>query len=375
MNDYWFEPLSRQHLEWPYDAYERLRRERPIHWHEDLQSWIISRYEHCAEIFSGHDLFAADYRRGGRSEDSAMISLLTLDPPEADVYRALARKVLRSSECAQALADTESWICDRISARLGCCVDLVSDLCIPASLHLIVNIMGISPLNEEVIKASNDIVRSMFSGLEPESYDPGMKARADLSEMLAEAAKSAERGALAELKQHPELPYLANSMRVMLLAGMNSASRFLGLALLTLLSGPGLRPLPAPEDMPTAVNELIRFDGPFQAMSRVTTRDVEFHSYKFSRGQEITCLVGSANRDESEFPQAEALLLGRRPNGHLAFGRGAHACVGVKLAMPLTVVLLSCLKRLAPDAILLASPVIDMNPTLRGVVHLQAQLL
>lgn len=304
-----------------------------------------------------------------------MISLLTLDPPEADAYRALARKGLSSSGCDQVLVKTESWLCNWIKSRLGSRLDLISDLCIPVSHHFITNIMGISSVNEGVLEASSAVVRSMFSGLEPEAYGPGIKARTDLSQMLAETAKYTEQGVLAELNRHPELPYLANSMRVILLAGINSASRFLGLALLALLSGPGLRSLPNSGEMPVAVNELIRFDGPFQAMSRVITRDIEFHGYSFFRGQEITCLVGSANRDESAFPRADALLLDRKPNAHLAFGRGIHACVGAKLAMPLAVVLLSRLRQLAPDTTQLAPPVLDKNPTLRGVVHLPAQLL
>jgi hypothetical protein len=372
--DPWFEPLSEYHLRSPYDTYRRLRGEQPVYWHNQLQSWLVSRHDHCSEVLSRADIFAADFRRAGRSEDQAMVSILTLDPPEHDPYRELIAGGLSPRHWAAVLAENDAWLADQVSTRLGTEIDLVNELCLPLALRSVAAVMGIEPINHELMDASAAVVASMFSGFEPAAQAPGMAARAELSRILAETARTAPAGLLAQVRDHPELPYLVNSMRVVLLAGINSASRFLGLALMSLLSGPGLESLPAAAQLPTAVNELIRFDGPFQAMSRIVVADCDFHGQAFCRGQEVITLLGSANRDPRIFAEPDALVLGRSPNPHLGFGRGMHACVGARFAVSLTVGLLTCLARQAPGTKLAGQAIMDRNPTLRGVMKLPAVL-
>src|SRR5260370_42058180 len=101
--------------------------------------------------------------------------------------------------------------------------------------------------------------------------------------------------------------------------------------------------------MALAINELIRFDGPFQALSRIAVRDFDFHGHEFLRGQELIALIGSANRDEAVFAEPDTLRLSRQPNDHLGFGLGSHSCLGPPQAAKLTGEPLPCLPGLAPD--------------------------
>lgn len=372
--DPWFDPLTDGHLANPYETYRRLRGAHPVYWHDQLQSWVISRHAYCGELLARPELFAADFRRAGRQEDEAMVSVLTLDGPQHAPYRALISGRMSPRHWADLMTDNRSWLEDQVSSRKGAQVDLVADLCLPLAVRSVARIVGIDQVDDELHAASAAVVASMFSGLEPAAEAPGMAARSELSRMLANAAKKARHGLLADGQRYQELPYLINSIRVVLLAGINSASRFLGLALLSILSGPGLGALTPELDMTLAINELIRFDGPFQALSRIAVRDYNFHGHEFLRGQELIALIGSANRDEAVFDEPDTLRLSRRPNEHLGFGLGSHSCLGAPLAVELTGELLSCLARLVPDSSLTGTVVMDRNPTLRGAVVLPARL-
>ena len=77
---------------------------------------------------------------------------------------------------------------------------------------------------------------------------------------------------------------------------------------------------------------LFRSDSPVQVTSRVPLEDVEIQGVRIPKGDEVNVLIGSANRDPAQFPDAHRLVLDRRDNRHLSFGHGAHFCLGAPLA-------------------------------------------
>jgi hypothetical protein len=87
-----------------------------------------------------------------------------------------------------------------------------------------------------------------------------------------------------------------------------------------------------PELLPAAVDELLRYDSPVPALIKVPTEDVELHGKRMRAGEMVFPLIGSADRDERQFPDADRLDVGRQPNRHLAFGHGIHFCLGGPLA-------------------------------------------
>jgi len=82
----------------------------------------------------------------------------------------------------------------------------------------------------------------------------------------------------------------------------------------------------------TAVEEMLRWVTPIQNMNRTATRDAEIGGMPIRAGEKVILLYPSANRDENAFPDAHEFHVGRRPNDHLAFGHGAHFCLGASLA-------------------------------------------
>ena len=86
------------------------------------------------------------------------------------------------------------------------------------------------------------------------------------------------------------------------------------------------------ETAPTALEEFIRFDAPLHYFERTATEDLELGGVAIKEGQKIVSLLGSANRDEAVFEDADSMNLLRDPNPHIGFGAGIHFCIGAPLA-------------------------------------------
>ena len=84
--------------------------------------------------------------------------------------------------------------------------------------------------------------------------------------------------------------------------------------------------------LPTAVEELVRFDSPLQLFERTATADVAIGGVTVREGQKIAALLGAANRDPAVFAEPDTLDVGRVDNPHITFGAGVHFCIGAPLA-------------------------------------------
>jgi len=86
------------------------------------------------------------------------------------------------------------------------------------------------------------------------------------------------------------------------------------------------------ELVPGAVEEMLRWVSPIKNMNRTATRDIELHDKVIAAGDRVLLLYPSANRDEEVFPEPDTFDVRRTPNDHVAFGFGAHLCLGQRLA-------------------------------------------
>jgi cytochrome P450 len=87
-----------------------------------------------------------------------------------------------------------------------------------------------------------------------------------------------------------------------------------------------------PERIPALVEEALRYDGPIQFLVREAVQDTEIAGFEIPKGSVVLPLLGSANRDDTQFPNAHRFDVARAPQGHLAFGFGNHFCLGASLA-------------------------------------------
>jgi cytochrome P450 len=123
-------------------------------------------------------------------------------------------------------------------------------------------------------------------------------------------------------------------VRLLLVAGHNSTTSALGNCIMRLAADDRLqtRLRSEPELIPPAIDELLRLETPVQAVPRWATEDVEVAGRAVHAGEKVMLLLASANRDPVQFPDPDAFIIERRPNPHLAFGRGIHRCIGKDLA-------------------------------------------
>jgi cytochrome P450 len=109
--------------------------------------------------------------------------------------------------------------------------------------------------------------------------------------------------------------------------------------------------------MQMAIEELLRYDSPVErALTRWVAKDVELGGQQVHRGEMVIIILGSANRDERRFADPAVLNLDRQPNPHLAFGKGAHYCLGAPLARLEAEISLSALFQRFPDLRLEIAP-------------------
>jgi cytochrome P450 len=123
-------------------------------------------------------------------------------------------------------------------------------------------------------------------------------------------------------------------VQLLLVGGQETTVNLINNAVLSLLEHPDQLALlrATPELLPSAIEEVLRYRSPFQWMTRATTREVELHGQIIPAGKLVLPVMGAANRDPRQFPDANRLDIRRDPNPHIAFGHGIHACLGAPLA-------------------------------------------
>jgi cytochrome P450 len=122
--------------------------------------------------------------------------------------------------------------------------------------------------------------------------------------------------------------------------------------------------------LPTAVEELMRWDTPLQMFERWVLEDIEVHGVEIPRGAEVALLFGSANRDETVFDDPDRLDVGRPENPHISFGAGIHFCLGAPLARIELIESFGALLERAPKLELVSEPEWKPGYVIRGLKSL-----
>jgi cytochrome P450 len=129
-----------------------------------------------------------------------------------------------------------------------------------------------------------------------------------------------------------------------------------------------------PSLLPTAIEELLRFESPLQLNNRLTTAPMSLAGQAIEAGSFLTLAIGAANRDPAQFPDPDRLDIGRKPNHHVAFGHGGHACAGMNVARLEARVAIGRLVARFPRLALAGLPARDPRVRFRGFRHLPVEL-
>ena len=340
------------HLD-PYPVYSRLRDEFPVHHNARLNFWTLSRYADVFEALQAPDVFISGkgvmvgLPAGDDGLASAAVPLLiTTDRPRHTQLRALVsraftpRRVARLEPRIRAITRT---LLDNLKGRPG--FDLVRDFSAPLPTIVIAEMLGVPPEDQEWFKLKSTEVAQfdptrVDRNRSAEAMGPAVELGRYLAEVLAQRRSEPRDDLLSALLaaeidgQKLAEPELIGFSFLLLVAGNETTTNLISNAAILLDRHRDQRRLliEDPARIPVAVEEFLRFDSPVQGLGRTTTAPVTLHGVTIPAGGKVLLLFGSANRDERRFERPEIFDVLRDPNPHVAFGFGAHFCLGANLA-------------------------------------------
>jgi len=343
----------------PYPSYARLRTEEPVHWHPELRCWFVTRYEDVAAALSGPSMspdrltpfYAAlpSQTQGTLAEMMRYLNLWMIfrDPPDHTRLRVLVNKAFLPGTILGFKSRIEAII-DRLLNNLArkSETDLVADFTMPLPALVIMAMMGVPEDRLYHVKAWSDDIM-LFIGTARATQDKYTRARRGAVEMAAlfrdeikkrRAAPSVDLlsrliAARDEEDRLSEDELVATAM-LLLFAGHETTTNLLSTAMLTMMRNPEQRArLAANREMAsTAVEEFLRYEAPTNAMGRIVRTTHEVRGVTLVEGDRLFAIINAANRDETQFPEANKVDVSRQPNRHLTFGLGTHFCLGAQLA-------------------------------------------
>ncbi|WP_121715848.1 cytochrome P450 [Streptomyces sp. E5N91] len=364
----------------PHPIYREWYGRSPVLWDSDIEAWLVTGYEEALTALRDAERFCQDWRRVGVDTPPSLLSLQTLDPPEHTRVRHLVLEGFKAADLSALEQEVRTSLDGLLAEVQGAGgFDFVTKIAEPLTLHAVTRLLGVPSVDPDwFIPRSHTIVDGMDSSLRPECYEPGVKARAELSELVGEWLDAPlPEGFTAHVVRRAnevgvERDVLHNSLRVVLQAGFQTASRFLSTGLHALLRLPP--ELRRPVDNDLAVNELVRFAGPVHVESRACVEDTVLGGQQIRVGQIVSMFLGAANRDPRTFDAPDVPRWDRTPNRHLGFGRGPHACLGAQVAVMIARAVLGTLGHRCPTASLVAEPRPRPNVTEHGLFELHVAL-
>jgi cytochrome P450 len=372
-----FNPYSYDIHEDPFPTYRQLREQAPAYRNEALGFWALSRYDDVLAAFKDPLTFSnaqgVSLERSSQVDASAVASFLAMDPPRHDQMRALVSRGFTPRRVAdlepRIRALTAAYVDSFIAA--GRC-DIIQDFAARLPMDVVSELLGVPPADRDVLRHWADTVVHREAGkadIPPAAMqasgqllmyfrdlvEPRKQARgADLASALLDAEIDG-----ARLEERDVMAFLF----LMIIAGNETTTKLIGNALYWLWKNPGERERVRANrtPIPNWIEETLRYDGSTQMLARTVTRDVELHGQRLCAGDRLLLLIGSANRDESVFAQADVFDIERDTSQHLAFGKGTHFCLGASLARLET--------RVALEAIQLHLPDYEIDPAKLVRVH------
>ncbi len=389
-----FDPAVREN---PFPTYARMRDESPVSMLDPGGIYALTRYADVVAAFRDTETFSSAgfkpiLRPEWVGENPLADTLLIMDPPEHTKNRALISRAFVKDVIETLRPTMESIVDECLSTdkvAKGEEFDVVDELAMPLAGGVICDALGLSrELAPRLQRWSYNIARITPSEPEPavveeiktsiaeqgrylgEAIDERLKnPRNDIPSVLCQAEIDGERLTRDEL---------VGFMYLLVGAGFETTIHLITKATMLLANRPEIHAaLRADLDkIPNFVEEMLRYDGPTHTLMRVTTRDVEMHGVEIPAHSMVALMIGAANRDPEQFPSPEEFQIDRKVKGMLAFGHGAHVCIGAALGRLEAAI---CMRELVERNTRVEIPPgpKDWNYTMhvRGLNHLSARLI
>ncbi len=348
----------------PYPAYRELRATSPVCWNDVTNFWALLKYEDIRFVSRNPAMFSST--KGITIPDPAMPdpvqkgSLIFTDPPR---HRQL-RKLINSGFTRRQVAMLEPKIREIVRGILDdiepdSTHEFAEEIAAPLPTRIIAELLGAPPEDWEQFRTWSDaatgtadpeIELDIFVAL-GQCYEYFQKliaarraeAREDVLSVLVSAEIDGHRLTDEDLLKFAFL---------LLVAGNETTRNLIALGTLALIAHPDQCRLLVddPSLIPSAVEEMLRWNSPVVHMARAATTDAKIRGQLIRKGDVVVMLYGSANRDEDIFGcDSEEFKVTRHPNPHIAFGCGEHSCLGAQLARLEACVLFDELLRRFPE--------------------------
>lgn len=390
-----FDPnsLDAAFYENPYSTYAALRDFDPVHRCPD-GTYFLTRYADLDRIYRDRIHFSSDKQAvfgpkfgvGSALFEHHTTSLVFNDPPyhtrvRRHIVGAMTPHVLQAME-PQLVALVDGLL-DRLEQQRR--FDLIEDFAAAIPIEVIGNLLRVPREDRGPLRGwSLAILGALESAISAEQRASGDRAVREFTDYLRllvddRRRHPVENDLLTGLLREPDLSLteLLHNCVFLLNAGHETTTNLIGNGLHLLLTHPQslVRFRDAPELIASTVEECLRYESPNQLGNRLVVARIDIRGVTFEPGTYLTLCIGAANRDGAEFPHPEVFDSGRKPNRHLAFAAGGHACAGMSVARLEAQVAISRFTRRFSGVELMGEAVRGGRARFRGFRALPARLV
>ncbi|QRN96158.1 cytochrome P450 [Archangium violaceum] len=336
----------------PYPLYAELRRSAPVSQVDPGGFWAVARFEDAMFVFKNPQIFSSE--GFGRATNPPWIgsnpfseSMIAMDPPRHGRLRSLVNRAFGNAAMVRLEPRVRAFAEEVVAALpLGRPVDMIPAFSLPVPASVLCLLLGLDPSLRMDLKRWADQLTTVtaLGPADTERHGPVRQAIAEARRYFGEVveARRCQPGddMVSELlRAQVEGEALTDDelmafLFLLLVGGLETTVNLLGLSLLVLMERPELLArLRADRSLlPRFIDEVLRFEAPAQGALRMTTREVELGGVRLPERARVVVLMGSANRDEAHFPDADRFDLDRPRPHAMPFGHGAHFCIGAQLA-------------------------------------------
>jgi len=413
----------------PYPFYEQLRNQDPVHWDAEMGFWALSKFADIDSLYTddrfsraqglmrGFERLPADHQKIAQPVyHSFSKTVFYADPPYHTHLRGLMNHAFTPRRIEQ-LRPYVQYIVNELldEAQSRGTMEVVHDLAYPLPVMVIAELLGLPASDRTRFKQWSDDLFAILGTVKHKSERLLNCAAQSLEEMTDYVRSLSEKRredpqddllsallvatdddhpsaahhhlhsphSMGELVHDPEAlstlteAELVANINILLSTGHETTTHLIGNGLLAFLQHPDqLRKLKNdPSLLPSAVEEILRYDNPVQITYRAALEDAELHGNLIRKGDLVNTIIGSANRDPERFTNPDAFDITRDEGRHLSFGLGIHYCIGAPLVKMEAEVAFETILRRFPNLALAAEHLEwQEHPIFRGLKALPVSL-
>ena len=382
----------------PYPQLKELREFGKPVWHEELGMFLAAKHRDANDVLRNKSLGRIFIPKKPEDEWHEFNwlhsdSILDSEPPKHTRLRSLVAKAFNRNKIESLRPQIEALtdeLLDQIEVKLarGENFDIIADYAEPLPVKVIAALLGFPEKDEHLLRPWSQAIVKMYEvGPSDEQKEAAKLAAKEFADYV--------HGLMLERKANPGNDLITDLARVeeageklnteeliatcvlLLNAGHEASVNGFGNGMVAAWESPDQwailqrRPHEVAE---TAIEEFLRIDAPLHFFDRTATADTEIGGVAIKQGQKIVSLLGSANRDEEVFANADVMDITRDPNPHIGFGAGIHFCLGGPLARLEMGISLPALFTRFPNLEIVGTPIRRPTFSLRGYEAVYANI-